>query len=160
MPGLRRTTVTRARRNLRPAVRLLRCGTFVGDYHKGCLPLAGGPLLPGVAVGCTNSSLEPNRRGPHCARRMNHTSTARLDETIACTQALIADQQACIDRLDAQGADSSRQQEFLATFKALLAVQEARRKKYARRRRPVMTWSATPAAPSMPATPDSRREVA
>lgn len=85
---------------------------------------------------------------------MNHAFNAKLDETIVCTRALIAEQRACIDRLEAERRDSSRQKEFLATFEALLAVQEARRKKDATRWWHLMIWS------PMPAAAERRREVA
>ena len=84
--------------------------------------------------------------GLRIARVMTWT-IAKLDEAVACTQALIADQQACIDRLDADGGDSSRQQEFLGTFKALLAVQDARRQRFIDGRRRARTRSPRPAAP-------------
>jgi hypothetical protein len=85
---------------------------------------------------------------------MQHTSIAELDEAIACTQALIAEQQARIDWLDAEGGDSSRQREFLRTFEALLAVQGARRQRFLDCHR-----RATPRLPRS-AAPEFHREVA
>ena len=92
------------------------------------------------------SRLEPNRRASHCPQDATRT-IAELDEAIACTQALIAEQQARIDRLDAEGGDSSRQREFLRTFEALLAVQGARRQRFLDRHRRARPRSPRPAAP-------------
>ena len=90
---------------------------------------------------------------------MKLTAFADLDEAVARTQALIDDKQACIDRLDADGGDSSRHREFLESFKRLLAVQEARRQKACNRRsrnrqKQATTWSPRRTAPA------DRREVA
>jgi hypothetical protein len=89
---------------------------------------------------------------------MNRTSSAKIDDAVARTQALIADQQALIDALDSEGRDSSRHREFLESFRRLLAVQEGWRQKAASSRNPdrpngVMAWS-----PRI--TPAGRREVA
>ena len=90
---------------------------------------------------------------------MKLTALAQLDEAVACTRALIADQQARIDRLDGNRGNSSRQREFLESFKRLLAVQEGRRQKARNRQshdrqKPATTWS-----PRRTAAAD-RREVA
>lgn len=90
---------------------------------------------------------------------MKHTIIAKAEEAVARTRALIADQQACIDALDAEGRDSSRHREFLESFKRLLAVQEGWRQRAhdcrdADRPSKVMAW------PPRPVAPAARREVA
>ena len=109
-----------------------------------------GPIVP-VAV-ITSTGLEPNR-GHRIARVMKHATPAELDEAVTHTQTLIAEQQARIDGLEAEGGDSSRFREFLESFKRLLAVQEARRQRSISRRRRAPTWSRL-------AVPADRRQVA
>lgn len=87
--------------------------------------------------------------GSALPRVMKHTALTGLDEAVARTQALIEDQRARIDRIDTEGGDSSRHQEFLETFEALLAVQEARRQRARNRWRHVINWSRSPAVPAL-----------
>ena len=66
---------------------------------------------------------------------MKHAAPDDPDAAVVLTQALIAEQQARIDGLEADGGDTSRLREFLESFKRLLAVQAARRQGSINRRR-------------------------
>lgn len=85
---------------------------------------------------------------------MKPTSITELDRAIEQTLELISDQQVRIDRLDAEGRDSSRQREFLGTFKALLAMQEAWRQGF------LSCWGRMVPRSSIQATPERRRVAA